>query len=93
MLELDMPGHASSWEVADKSITCNCKDVIQPFNNLTYEYIYSFLKDVFDTIYKPFGFNPIVHLGGDEVNANCFSSDSNVKKLMNEKNWGSKETW
>ena len=93
MLEYDMPGHASSWSSADPKITCSCKDVINPVNELTYDYIKSFLHDVFNALYKPFGFNPIVHLGGDEVNSWCFAGDPSVKKVMDEKGWDSKKTW
>ena len=78
MVEFDMPGHAASWGKADKSIVCRCGDVINPVNELTYQYIESFIRDVFTAIYLPFGFNPMIHLGGDEVNSGCFGGDSQV---------------
>ena len=83
MLELDMPGHADSWKLSGDDIVCSCGDVINPINNLTYAYIESYLRDVFNTLYKPFGFNPMVHLGGDEVNTWCFRGDHKVKNYMN----------
>ncbi|CAL6077244.1 Beta-N-acetylhexosaminidase [Hexamita inflata] len=93
MIEFDMPGHASSWGSADSTIVCACRDVINPVNELTYEYIRTFLKDIFEVLYKPFGFNPMVHLGGDEVNSGCFTSDPKVKSELDKKGWGSKEAW
>ena len=77
-----MPGHAGSWGAADKSILCSCNDVIQPFNDLTYEYIESYLKDVFDALFLEWGFDPIIHLGGDEVNSGCFNADQKVVSEM-----------
>lgn len=75
MLELDMPGHADSWKHTGDGIICSCGDVVNPVNEKTYEYIESYLRDIFDTIYRPFGFTPMVHLGGDEVNTWCFRGD------------------
>ncbi|CAL6045482.1 Beta-N-acetylhexosaminidase [Hexamita inflata] len=86
MLEFDMPGHADSWRRSGDNINCACGDVINPTLELTYDYIKSYMQDIFNTIYKPFGFTPLIHLGGDEVNHWCFKDDPKVKGYMEQNN-------
>ena len=93
MVEFDMPGHAASWGKADPELVCRCGDVVSPASSKIYEYIRTFIKDVFDALYAPFGFTPMIHLGGDEVNSGCFGGDPVVSKLMREHGWTHRELW
>lgn len=93
MVEFDMPGHAASWGKADPGLVCRCGDVVSPASPEIYKYIKSFIKDVFSALYAPFGFTPMIHLGGDEVNSGCFGGDPAVSKLMREHGWSHRELW
>lgn len=82
MIEYDMPGHASSWRKADESIVANCPlggyTSVNPYNELTYTYIRAYLQDLLDSVYTPFNKTPLLHLGGDEVDHNCWKEDSSI---------------
>ena len=94
-LELDIPGHASSWQFAQLNITCNCggRDVVNPINDDTYLHIRTYFKDLFIAMYKPLGMTPMVHLGGDEVQHWCFNSDPEVNNYMKAHSITTKELW
>ena len=87
MVEYDMPGHAKSWRLADPAIAANCPShgysSVNPTNELTFEYIDAYVKDVFATATVT-GAIPVLHLGGDEVDHGCWNEDAEIVKYMTE---------
>lgn len=88
MIEYDMPGHAASWRKADPSIVANCPSrgytSVNPYNELTYDYIKGYLNDLIESVYKPFNKIPLIHFGGDEVDHGCWTEDQDINKKMND---------
>jgi len=79
--EFDMPGHASSWGFAYPWLVMNCTKQSDPYdfndywadqpldptNDLTYDFIDAFFAEM-TTIFP----DEFYHLGGDEVNFECW---------------------
>eukprot|EP00128_Syssomonas_multiformis_P009737 Colp12_sorted_trinity150504_noHs@16657 len=90
--EFDMPGHSYAWGLAFPNITvcmnakpwgsfCNeppCGQ-LNPIHPETYEVV----NGLIDEMSKWFK-DEIFHQGGDEVNMNCWNSDSSIQSFMNE---------
>lgn len=81
-----MPGHATSWGEANPSLIANCplqgNTSVNPINPLIFTYIRAYIKDVFDAVYIPLNKTPIIHLGGDEVDAWCWTADAEINAYM-----------
>ena len=96
MIEYDQPGHANSWRKADESIVANCPNngysSINPINELTYDYIRAYIKDIFDAV-SVFGAHPILHLGGDEVDYGCWNNDPAIATYMEENGLTTSTLW
>ena len=65
--------------MADPSIVADCPGhsytSVNPINELTYNYIESYIKDIFESATYT-GAVPIIHLGGDEVDHGCWNEDA-----------------
>lgn len=74
-----MPGHATSWRVANPNIVANCPNhkysSVDPTNEETFTYIKAYLTDIIDAVFTSINKDPILHLGGDEVDHNCWNED------------------
>ncbi|XP_062506570.1 uncharacterized protein LOC134183119 [Corticium candelabrum] len=84
LVEFDMPGHAASWCVGYPEI-CPAPDCTQPLNpatNATFDLIEGLLQEM--TGVFP---NQYIHLGGDEVNTNCWTKTPSVAAWMKSQNF------
>lgn len=87
--EFDVPGHTSSWGVAYPSILTTCYSSgekiglgpMDPTNNMTYKVI----SDLFGELQDRFP-DQYIHVGGDEVELDCWSSNAAITKFMAEHN-------
>ena len=102
--EFDVPGHTASWGRGYPELTIPCpSDVVgdwgnkvpmkehgidrvalHPLKNSTYVFLNNLFKEIF--LLFP---DPVVHIGGDEVNKECWMTDPMVQKyaLENGPNW------
>lgn len=92
-----MPGHATSWMYANPNIIADCplhgNTSVNPINNLTYTYIQSYIQDIIGAVFTPLGKDPIIHLGGDEVDAGCWNEDQNIVSYMKANNLTTQTLW
>ncbi|XP_008558028.1 chitooligosaccharidolytic beta-N-acetylglucosaminidase [Microplitis demolitor] len=94
--ELDAPAHVGEgWQwVGDDALACfrgepwpsYCQEPpcgqLNPASNRVYEVLESLYKDLMDD------FKPVVfHMGGDEVNINCWNSSESIRKFVSKKGW------
>ncbi|XP_066249400.1 beta-hexosaminidase subunit alpha-like [Euwallacea similis] len=86
--EFDSPGHTRSWGISHPELLTPCNSIQQgsygpmdPTKNLTY----TFVEDLFAEVRKMFR-DQFIHLGGDEVDFDCWESDDNITAFMTEKN-------
>ncbi|CAH0585925.1 unnamed protein product [Chrysodeixis includens] len=85
MPEFDVPGHTSSWGIAFPNILTQCYrgDKVEglgpmdPTKNATYEVI----RDLFQEVQERFP-DKYLHVGGDEVEMSCWSSNPEISKFM-----------
>jgi hexosaminidase len=76
MPEFDIPGHGD-WEGGEPSVVVTdgpCKDTLDPTKNETYDFLAAFLAEV-TTVFP----DEFLFLGGDEVQANCWSGSKSVQ--------------
>lgn len=68
--EFDMPGHATSWCVGYPEIcpSPSCKTPLNPASNFTWQLLDGFIGEM-----SKLFVDDHMHLGGDEVNGNCYS--------------------
>lgn len=79
MPELDVPGHAESWGRGYPQLwpSDNCTMPLDPSSNFTFDVIRGVLSD-FKEVF-PFRF---VHLGGDEVDTNCWTAVPHIGEWL-----------
>lgn len=87
MLELDGPGHASSWCVGEPSVcpmVPSCLTPLNVANSYTFEVIQDILSEMTDEGKWRSGIFPydLVHLGGDEVDTKCWTASDAIAKWM-----------
>ncbi|CAN0837028.1 Beta-hexosaminidase 1 [Linum grandiflorum] len=90
MAEVDVPGHAESWGVGYPDLwpSSSCREPLDVTKNYTFDVISGILSDMRKIF--PFG---LFHLGGDEVNTDCWRSTPHVKKWLAERNMTTKDAY
>ncbi|XP_019614522.1 PREDICTED: beta-hexosaminidase subunit alpha-like isoform X2 [Branchiostoma belcheri] len=90
--EFDTPGHTASWGAGLPGFLTPCYDgttpngkyyAANPIRNTTYDMMTKLLKEVKDVFPDKY-----VHLGGDEVNFNCWKSNPDITKFMETMGFG-----
>ncbi|XP_072942396.1 beta-hexosaminidase subunit beta-like [Epargyreus clarus] len=87
--EFDVPGHTRSWGVAYPSILTQCymgENVVGlgPINPLS-DVALKLLKDLFEEVHEWFP-DKFLHVGGDEVDLDCWNSNPELIKYMRDNN-------
>ncbi|RZC83982.1 hypothetical protein C5167_046768 [Papaver somniferum] len=90
MAEIDVPGHAESWGRGYPELwpSETCREPLDVTKNFTFDVVSSILADM----RKIFPFE-LFHLGGDEVNTDCWSSTPHVKQWLQEHNMTTKDAY
>lgn len=94
--EVDTPAHAYSWSYAYPELV-TCADAqpnweafcggppcgqLDPTQNATFDVVHRVMGDLGNMFA-----DPLMHLGYDEVNGNCWLSSKNVRQFMYERNY------
>ena len=88
--EFDMPGHTGSWGLG-YPVTANCPNLVSNVNNLllnpalplTFEIVNAVLTEM-AAIFP----DQYLHLGGDEINSQCWAEDKSVLAFMKDQGMG-----
>ncbi|KAL9388664.1 hypothetical protein Peur_017269 [Populus x canadensis] len=90
MAEIDVPGHAESWGTGYPDLwpSPSCREPLDVSKNYTFDVISGIMTDLRKIF--PFG---LFHLGGDEVNTDCWNSTSHVKQWLLDHNMTTKEAY
>ncbi|KAK9049766.1 hypothetical protein SSX86_031265, partial [Deinandra increscens subsp. villosa] len=90
MAEIDVPGHAESWGTGYPDLwpSSSCREPLDVSKNFTFEVLSGILQDMRDIF--PF---ELFHLGGDEVNTDCWKYTPHVKQWLQEMNMTTKDAY
>ena len=92
--ELDVPGHSQSWCVGAPEIcpSPQCLNPLDPSKELTFETIDKLFNDV---VGKETGLFPgeFLHIGGDEVDTDCWETTAHVKEWMTSHNYTANDAY
>eukprot|EP00949_MAST-11_sp_MAST-11-sp1_P002574 g2574.t1 len=104
VIEIDVPAHAHAFGIGYPFLTVKCdktvesdgygvvhgvdKVALHPLRETTYTFLEEFLGEIFSTFPAPY-----VHLGGDEVNADCLLEDEELRSSANRFYRGGTEQW
>lgn len=80
--EFDTPGHTQSWGIGYPELRTQCADGSTGPLRADLPGTYHFLNKLFQEVAEVFP-DPFVHLGGDEVNFDCWVSNKEVSKFLN----------
>lgn len=89
VVEIDHPGHTSSWcGAAGVCPTPDCPAPLNPMSNASYAVISDILKDLLGGKVGEGMFpDSVMHLGGDEVFTQCWTSNPAISKWLAVKGW------
>ncbi|ESQ44933.1 hypothetical protein EUTSA_v10010264mg [Eutrema salsugineum] len=90
MAEVDVPGHAESWGTGYPDLwpSLSCREPLDVTKNFTFDVISGILSDMRKIF--PFEF---FHLGGDEVNTDCWKNTTHVKEWLQDRNFTTKDAY
>ncbi|KAK6933242.1 Beta-hexosaminidase, eukaryotic type, N-terminal [Dillenia turbinata] len=90
MAEVDVPGHAESWGhgYPDLWPSSSCREPLDVSKNFTFDVVSGILTEM----RKIFPFE-LFHLGGDEVNTDCWSSTPHVEQWLQDQNMTTKDAY
>ncbi|XP_028791124.1 beta-hexosaminidase 1 [Neltuma alba] len=90
MAEVDVPGHAESWGTGYPELwpAPSCREPLDVSKKFTFDLISGILTDM----RKIFPFE-LFHLGGDEVNTDCWSNTTHVKEWLQNHNMTAKDAY
>ncbi len=90
IFEIDIPGHAASWNAGYPSIMADCFEkyyynindfALNPAIDETYSIVNSILGDIINSTNSKY-----IHLGGDEVVYGCWNEDAEIVDFMSTNN-------
>lgn len=88
MAEFDTPGHTRSWGVSHPELLTKCSGQFEgklgPMNPINEE-VYVFMDKLLREIVKVFP-DQFIHLGGDEVEFECWQSNADIQEYMKKNN-------
>ncbi|KAI9124381.1 hypothetical protein K1719_004303 [Acacia pycnantha] len=90
MAEVDVPGHAESWGAGYPELwpAPSCREPLDVSKKFTFDLFSGILTDM----RKIFPFE-LFHLGGDEVNTDCWSNTTHVKEWLQNHNMTAKDAY
>ncbi|KAJ1435506.1 Glycoside hydrolase family 20, catalytic domain [Sesbania bispinosa] len=90
MAEVDVPGHAESWGAGYPDLwpSPSCREPLDVSKTFTFDVISGILTDM----RKIFPFE-LFHLGGDEVNTDCWSKTPHIKEWLQTHNMTAKDAY
>ncbi|KAL6326693.1 hypothetical protein AAG906_010867 [Vitis piasezkii] len=90
MAEIDIPGHAESWGTGYPDLwpSPSCREPLDVSKEFTFDMVSGILTDM----RKIFPFE-LFHLGGDEVNTDCWNSTPHVQQWLQDHNMTPKEAY
>lgn len=85
--EIDSPAHTLAWGRSPdlQNITIECYDAFNGQFDPTQDLTYKVIEDVMREINELF-IDPVVHFGGDEVEASCWDKRPSIKEWMAKNN-------
>ncbi|KAI6658169.1 Beta-hexosaminidase subunit beta isoform X1 [Oopsacas minuta] len=91
MVEFDTPGHTDSWGKGQPGLLTPCYTDDKPDGtygpiNAISDVTWPFLTGLFKEIVSEFKYQ-YIHLGGDEVNFDCWKSNPYIQQWMKESNY------
>ncbi|CAL5989168.1 Beta-N-acetylhexosaminidase [Hexamita inflata] len=99
--ELRIPSQTGSWQFANGQLLADCpvltaqnvnNFVLNPVKELTYQYIEGMIRETVEGLFGP-GIRPVIHLGGELVNFQCWEADREINTYMKEKNITGSQLW
>ncbi|KAI5401894.1 beta-hexosaminidase 1 isoform X1 [Lathyrus oleraceus] len=90
MAEVDVPGHAKSWGVGYPDVwpSPSCSSPL----DISKQYTFDVLSGILTDMRKIFPFE-LFHLGGDEVNTDCWTNTSRVNTWLQNQNMTAKDAY